>query len=108
MALKDADDLLLPVVRQTLKALDLGPQDAATAKLAERIAANFDATTDGVYASRWLAPELLKVLAELGATPAARAAIAKGTKTGGDNAPAAVSRLDQLRTARAARRPAGP
>jgi hypothetical protein len=108
MALKDADWLMLAAVRTTLAALEPGPEDAAAAKLAETIAANMDATTDGVYASRWLAPELLKVLTALGATPEARAAITRTAKTGGDKPDAPVSRLDQLRTARAARRPAGP
>ena len=103
MALKDADWLILAAVRETLAALDLGPEDAAAAKLAETIAANMDASTDGVYVSRWLAPELLKVLAELGATPAARAAIKK-TAAGGDKAaPATVSWLEQQRQSRATR-----
>ena len=102
--LQDADWLMLVAVRETLAALDLGPEDAAAAKLAETIAANMDASTDGVYCARWLAPELLKVLAELGATPAARAAIKKQATGGEKTAPATISRLDQLRTARTARR----
>lgn len=107
MAIQDAEDLLWPKVAESVAALDLSPADAAAAKAAVMIAENIDEHTDKVYAMRWLMPELLKYLIELGATPAARAAISRG-KAGGDNAaPAAVSRLDQLRTARSARRPAG-
>jgi hypothetical protein len=49
---------------------------------------------------RWLGPLLLDALRELGATPAARAALAKGTK---DKAPAKKSQLDALREARSRR-----
>ena len=104
MALKDAGDLLWPAVAETLAALELGPEDAAAAKLAQRLAQNIDAMTDQVYAMRWLVPELLKVLAELGATPAARAAIKRIAKDGGDSKPdAAVSWLEQQRQSRATR-----
>jgi hypothetical protein len=101
--LRAADDLLESAVRLTLAALDLSDQDKAAAKAALMIAENIDAHTDKVYAMRWLMPELLKYLIELGATPAARATITRATKTGGDNAPAAVSWLEQQRQSRTAR-----
>jgi hypothetical protein len=103
MNLKDADELLESAVRLTLNALDLGDQDKAAAKAALMIAENIDAHTDKVYAMRWLMPELLKYLIELGATPAARATITRASKNGGDNAAPAVSWLEQQRESRAAR-----
>lgn len=93
-------------MRVTLAALHLGDEDQAAAKAAVMIAENIDAHTDKVYACRWLMPELLKYLVELGATPAARTAIKKAAG-GENNAPATVSRLDQLRQSRTTRRPAG-
>jgi len=106
--LKDADDLLWPAVRRSLQALDLDQEDEGAATAALMIAVNIDAHPDKIYAMRWLMPELLKYLAELGATPAARAAIKKQAAGGDKNAPATISRIDQLRTSRAARRPSGP
>jgi len=94
--LKDADDLIWPAVQATLIALDLGDEFSAAKKLAQRLAQNIDAMTDQIYAMRWLVPELLKVLAELGATPAACAAIKRG---GDKTAPAPVSWLEQQRAA---------
>jgi hypothetical protein len=94
--LRDADDLLAPAVAETLAALDLGPEHAAAVKLAKRYAAAMDSARDPAYAARWLGPELLKCLAELGATPAARHALAKGQR----QAPAGPSQLDRLRSVR--------
>lgn len=103
MVLKDASELLWPAVAETLAALQPGPEDAAACKLAQRLAQNIDAMTDQVYAMRWLAPELLKVLDAIGATPDARARISRIAKTGA--APSAEpSRLDQLRQSRASKR----
>jgi hypothetical protein len=102
--LQAADAFLEYAVRDTLDALELGDQDMAARQLAIRYAREIDLGADSLW---HLGPELLKTLAELGATPAARAAIARTAKSGGDNAPAAVSRIDQLRTSRSARRPAG-
>src|SRR5215469_2311176 len=99
MALKNVDDLLWAAVKRSLDALELTHEDEGAATAALMIAINIDAHTDKIYAMRWLMPELLKYLTELGATPAARAAI-KGRKTGGgENAPAPVSWLDQQRAA---------
>jgi hypothetical protein len=103
-SLRDTSELLWPAVSETLASLDLGSEDAAAKKLAQRLAQNIDAMTDQVYAMRWLVPELLKVLDALGATPESRSRIRKIAKTGGDAASAEPSRLDQLRQSRAARR----
>lgn len=104
--LRDASELLYPAVRETLGQLglldpDASSPDAAAAKLAQRYARVIDQATDAKQASvlRSLGPELLRVLAELGATPAARAAMTKGKKQPGDDKP---NRLQQLRNARGA------
>jgi hypothetical protein len=109
--LRAADAFLEYAVRDTLNSLELAPEDEAAKQLAIRYARLIDhaindwSKPDSVL---WhLGPELLRCLESLGATPAARASIARGVRQGGDNGPAAVSRLDQLRTARTARRPAG-
>lgn len=77
--LRDVSKQLWPAVQQTLSQVDSdSDKDAAAAKLAQRYAQVLDETPDGkeYYARlRWLGPELLKVLVELGATPASRAAI---------------------------------
>lgn len=103
VTLKDASELLWPAVQETLAALELGAQDAAAARGAQRIAQNIDAMTDQVYAMRWLMPELLKYLDALGATPDARARITRTVKGGDSAAPAELSWLDQQRQSRAAR-----
>lgn len=104
MALRDASELLYPAVCATLGSLGIdtrdGGKDAAAAKLAQAYARQIDAATPGKdygYALRWLGPELHKILESLGATPAARAAITRGSK---DKGPAQESKLDQLRAAR--------
>ena len=101
--LRDTSEWLYPAVCETIAVLKLDPdgQDAAAAKLAQRYARLIDEASDAKQANvlRWLGPELLKVLAELGATPAARAALKpKGAKTSERE-----SKLDQLRVARARR-----
>jgi sarcosine oxidase gamma subunit len=90
MPLRDVSELLYPAVSETIAVLKLDPdgQDAAAAKLAQQYARTIDRAAPGkdyAYAVRWLGPELLKVLAELGATPAARAAIT-GKKTAAPDA----------------------
>ena len=103
--LRDVSDLLWPAVSETLASLDLGSEDAAAKKCAQRLAQNIDAMTDQVYAMRWLVPELLRTLDALGATPDSRARISRIAKSGGDSPPnAEPSRLDQLRQSRASRR----
>lgn len=82
MTLRDASELLYPAVCEAVAVLDLDPngKDAAAVKLAKQYARTIDEAPPGkIYAGaiRWLGPELLKVLAELGATPAARAAMKK-------------------------------
>lgn len=100
-ALREADKLLWPAVQETLAALGQLSEDSAARKLAQRYAQAIDATSDAKQASvlRWLGPELLRVLESLGATPAARAAMTKGSKKPGDDNP---NRLQQLRSARPA------
>lgn len=112
-ALRDTSDLLWPAVQETLAALGLGSEDAAARKLAQRYAQVIDGLPDRgserahdqAWGLRWIGPELLKVLDALGATPEARARIARSAKGGGDKpADAAPSQLDRLRASRAARR----
>jgi hypothetical protein len=94
--LRAADDLLTPSVQASLEALQLGPEHAAAAQLALRYAKCIDRAENVANAARWLGPLLADVLAELGATPMARARLTKGTKS-----PAATTgRLQQLRDAR--------
>ena len=98
--LRAVDDMLGPAIAQTIAALDLGPEHAAAAKLAERYAKCIDRAQDVAYACRWLGPLLLDALTQLGATPAARARLGKGQKPG----PAGPNWLDDLRKARVANR----
>ena len=97
-ALRPADELLLPSVDEALAAIELGPEHAAARKLAQRYARVIDEARDPAWAMRWIAPLLLACLTELGATPAAKAQLAKGAKT----APQGPNRLDQLRASRGA------
>lgn len=108
MPVRDTSELLYPAVVKTIADLGLLGQDHAAAKLAQQYARTIDqAHNNGVRAHfaavRWLGPELLKTLAELGATPAARAAIARGTKGPGKDPDKPKSQLDAMREARAKR-----
>lgn len=110
--LRDASTLLRTAVDQTIAALGLAETDAAAVKLAREYAGTIDgmdgccAACDNphcgnrahtsAWAMRWLAPLLLDCLAELGATPAARAKVKKGEPARGE------SQLDRLRKARRA------
>jgi hypothetical protein len=92
-----------PAVAETLSALNLGPQDEGVAAVARQFARAIDAALDAgprAYGSamRWLGPELLKTLEQLGATPASRARLKPG-KSG----PERPSQLAQLRAAHAKR-----
>ena len=95
--LRHPDDMLEPALAQTLAALDLGGEHAAAVQLAMRYARVIDRAEDVAWAARWIGPLLLDCLTALGATPAAKAALDKGSKT----APQGPNRLDQLRAARA-------
>lgn len=102
MPIQPADRLLAPALEQTLAALALKPEDAAAAQLARRLAATIDAAPAGEERGKtlWhLAPQLLTTLKELGATPAARAALTKAIT----NEPKPVSALEELRAAHARR-----
>ena len=91
-------DQLAPAVEETLAALGLGAEHAAAVQLARRYSAAIDQAKDPAWAARWLGPLLLQSLEALGATPAAKAQLAKGAKT----APQGPNRLDQLRASRGA------
>jgi len=105
-ALRDASELLWPAVAETLASLDLGSEHAAAAKLAKRYAQIIDqlpdhaprGQPDQAWGLRWIGPLLLDALTELGATPAAHAAITKGVKQA--SAPQ-ENQLAKLRKARA-------
>jgi hypothetical protein len=75
-----ADELLLPAADEALAALDdLGPEHGGPEA---RPAVREGHRRGGrpAWAMRWIGPLLLACLAELGATPAARAALTKGAK----------------------------
>jgi hypothetical protein len=92
--LRDARELLAPAIAETLAALDLGPEHAAAAKVAELYAETIDSARDQAWAMRWLGPLLLDTLGELGATPLAKAKQTKGTKRlGGTGQPNRVQAL---------------
>lgn len=105
MPLREVSELLYPSVYATVMALDIDREgkDAAMAKAALRIARVIDDTSDAkqrlAYAQ--LMPELRACLEALGGSPAARTAMNKGKQGSGKDAP--VSKLDQLREARAKR-----
>jgi len=77
---RDPSEFLLPAVVETISALDLEPEDAGMVKVAKHLAiVIYQASAAKVaYSARWLVPELVKVLAELGASPAARSRIKGG------------------------------
>ena len=91
-ALRDASELIWPAVAETLTQLDLGPEHAAAKKMAQRYAQVIDQAKDEAWAMRWLAPLLLDVLSELGATPAAVARLTKGAKPA-DAKPGGLAKL---------------
>jgi hypothetical protein len=93
--LRSADELVGPAVREALAAMNLGPEHAAVARLAERYAAVLDTAKSPEWAARWVGPLLLDALAALGGTPAARAKM--GPAKNGKEPP---SRLDLLRQTR--------
>jgi hypothetical protein len=108
--LQDADELLLPAVREAIAALNLAEEDAGTVKLAEQYARAIDGAgrhcggcddadckrESNSWAMRWIAPLLLDALESLGATPLARSRLKKGAPPAGPN------RLQALRDARRA------
>lgn len=98
MRLRAADALVAPAVAETVANLDLGPADAGTVRLTERLAAEIDSADPAMRATVLdrLGPRLLSCLEALGASPRARAQLGKGgTPRGG-------GKLDQLRAARSA------
>jgi hypothetical protein len=96
IALRPAGDLLEPAVRETLDALGLDGQDAAAAQLAVQMARTIDRCKDPSWGYRWLAPELLRILGELGGTPRARS---KATQKRDPVRSAQASRIQELRAA---------
>lgn len=96
--LTDAAALLRTSVEATISALELGDGDQAAVRLARGYADTIDHATDQAWAYRWIGPLLLDTLEQLGATPAARARLAKGGKP----ADAPQGQLAKLRSARRA------
>lgn len=100
--LRDADELILPAVKETIAQLDLTSADKGAEKLALNYAKRIDELLAadepelGSWALRWIGPLLLAALESLGATPAARARV-KGGATANAAGP---SRLQLLREAR--------
>lgn len=81
-ATRDRSVPLYPAVAETIALLDLEPEDAALVDLARHYAVAIDeavTAAEARYATRWLGPELHKVLESLGASPAARARL-KGAR----------------------------
>lgn len=84
----------------TLAKLELGQEDKAGAALARRLAKAIDQETSGRTVAE-LGRAMLAVLESLGATPAARKALAKGVGQGaGDSGQPQQSKLDELRKRR--------
>lgn len=94
--LRDAQQLLEPVVAEVVGKLSLSPEDVAAAALAVRYAAEIDAAENRGEAMEKLGPKLLTTLEALGATPAARARLKGGATSRAEN------RLAALRAARGA------
>jgi hypothetical protein len=91
-ALRDAGELLEPMVKASILALDLAPEDLGAGQLALDLARTIDTARDHAWAIRWLSPHLQVALDKLNACPAARKAV---------KVPAApASRLQQLRDRR--------
>ena len=78
--LRDASRLIAPAVAETVAALTTSPEDAAAIRLAETYARMLDASDDPDILAA-IGPKLLAVLESLGATPRARAGLAR-TQTG--------------------------
>lgn len=101
MSLRDASELLYPAAYATVMSLDIDRdgKDAMAAKAILRMARIIDETSDAKQPNiyRWLMPEITRLLEQLGATPAARAAMKKPKTADGK-----PSRLQQLRDARPA------
>lgn len=104
MTVQDAATLLRSHVDATVEALELDGKDSAAVKLARQYADLIDIAhasgqpADISYALRWHGPILIDLLAELGATPSARARVRKGPAATG---PPAENDLTRLRSARA-------
>ena len=74
-AIRDADELLLPQVKQALASIDLEECDAAAVFLAHSYARQIDADPEMLD---HLGPKLAAILEQLGATPMARSKMKKG------------------------------
>lgn len=96
--IRSVDTLMSAAVAETVANLDLSAEDVAAVRLAQRYAAAIDAAgaDDLVVVLDRLGPKLVAVLDALGATPRARATLAKVP------APPVDSKLSALRSARLA------
>jgi hypothetical protein len=98
MTVRDASELIYPAVQETIATLGLLGTDSAAAKLAQRYAKTIDQALDlgpKVYFAtlRWIGPLLLDTLKELGATPAARAALLKNKPAAPETKPNGLAAL---------------
>lgn len=101
MPLREVSELLYPSVSATVASLDIDREgkDAAMAKAALRIARVIDETSDAKQrlAFAQLMPELRAILNDLGASPAARAALGKGKPA--NDKPSGLAKLREARSA---------
>jgi hypothetical protein len=95
---QEPDAPLAEVVRKALLQISTKDEDTAAMRLAESYAAAIDDAADKGEALDKLGPKLLAALVELGMTPKARAAAAKGGPTNADSGKR--SSLDELRERR--------
>lgn len=95
-----AENLLAPMIEAAIAAASLSEQDQAAAQLALQLGKLMDTGRDRFWTYRWLTPELLKVLMQLGLTPGAR----KDMPVPASSVP---NRLEALRAQRAADDDAG-
>ena len=96
VTLRDADTLLQTAVAGTIAALEVTEKDRGAVRLAAEYARIIDLACDNPDILDKLGPKLLAVLESLGATPAARARMAKTVRT----AEPKTSELAKLRAAR--------
>ena len=97
LPVRDADELLVPAVQETVAALQLGPEFDAAAAVALRYAQAIDEAKDPAWGLRWIGPLLLASLEALGGTPRARAQMKPTARPG----PQRPNRVAELRAAHA-------
>jgi hypothetical protein len=95
MSIRDPSEYLLPAVIAAITAADLEAEDEAMIKIARHLAIVVDQAPAArrEYCARWVVPELVRVLAELGCSPASRSRIKGGAPPDAIDSP-----LRRLRT----------